>query len=285
MTVTLADDGETATIEVRDNGPGLPEPRRLRARRDDQARRPGRPRPRPRAGEASGDRAGRDGGGAQRRRRGVHACACRTRARRHARRATRRAPARARRDDRPHAHRRRRRPRRRHPQGLRRARRGLRASPASPTAAPRRSGASSTTQPDLVLLDIYLPDLGGLEVCRRLRAAEQPRRRDRGHRGARRRHGQGRGRARGRAVPGQAVHVRDLPRQARALRRLPARAAQRGGEADQNEIDAMLGELRAPGATPLPKGLAKETLELVAKTLKHNETRARRRRGRRAGRA
>ena len=25
--------------------------------------------------------------------------------------------------------------------------------------------------PDLVLLDIYLPDLGGLEVCRRLRAA------------------------------------------------------------------------------------------------------------------
>ena len=26
-------------------------------------------------------------------------------------------------------------------------------------------------QPDLVLLDIYLPDLGGLEVCRRLRAA------------------------------------------------------------------------------------------------------------------
>ncbi len=26
-------------------------------------------------------------------------------------------------------------------------------------------------QPDLILLDIYLPDLGGLEVCRRLRAA------------------------------------------------------------------------------------------------------------------
>src|SRR4051794_41899939 len=26
-------------------------------------------------------------------------------------------------------------------------------------------------RPDLLLLDIYLPDLGGLEVCRRLRAA------------------------------------------------------------------------------------------------------------------
>jgi CheY-like chemotaxis protein len=26
-------------------------------------------------------------------------------------------------------------------------------------------------EPDLILLDIYLPDLGGLEVCRRLRAA------------------------------------------------------------------------------------------------------------------
>jgi len=31
----------------------------------------------------------------------------------------------------------------------------------------------------------------------------------------------------------------------------------------------MLGELRTPGAAPLPKGLSKETLELVVRTLKH----------------
>jgi two-component system CitB family response regulator len=34
----------------------------------------------------------------------------------------------------------------------------------------------------------------------------------------------------------------------------------------------MLGELRTPGATPLPKGLSKETLELVARTLKAADT-------------
>ena len=37
----------------------------------------------------------------------------------------------------------------------------------------------------------------------------------------------------------------------------------------------MLGELRAPGATPLPKGLCKETLELVARTPQGRRTAAR----------
>ena len=56
-----------------------------------------------------------------------------------------------------------------------------------------------------------------------------------------------------------------------------------GGEAEQEEIDAMLGELRTPSsALPLPKGLSKETLELVASTLKRRRSAARRRRGRRA---
>jgi response regulator of citrate/malate metabolism len=44
--------------------------------------------------------------------------------------------------------------------------------------------------------------------------------------------------------------------------------AEKGGEAGQPEIDAMLGELRTPGSAPLPKGLSKETLDLVARTLK-----------------
>jgi response regulator of citrate/malate metabolism len=43
-------------------------------------------------------------------------------------------------------------------------------------------------------------------------------------------------------------------------------------EADQEGIDAMLGELRTPGSMPLPKGLSKETLDLVARTLKGNDT-------------
>jgi response regulator of citrate/malate metabolism len=47
---------------------------------------------------------------------------------------------------------------------------------------------------------------------------------------------------------------------------------ERTTEADQDDIDAMLGELRTPGATPLPKGLSKETLDLVARTLKRNDT-------------
>jgi response regulator of citrate/malate metabolism len=46
---------------------------------------------------------------------------------------------------------------------------------------------------------------------------------------------------------------------------------QRQGEAEQDEIDAMLGELRSSSALPLPKGLSKETLELVTRTLKDSE--------------
>ena len=52
--------------------PRPPGRRHLRAGRDDEARGPGRTRPRPRARQARGDRARRHGGGAQRRRRGVH---------------------------------------------------------------------------------------------------------------------------------------------------------------------------------------------------------------------
>ena len=118
-------------------------------------------------------------------------------------------------------------------------------------------------QPDLVLLDIYLPDLGGLEVCRRLRAA-------------------------GNLVDVIAVTAaRDVdtvkarsasasrstwssrsrsPRSARSSSATPrtARTCTRGGEAEQEEIDAMLGELRSASATPAAEGPQPETLELVA---------------------
>ena len=72
VTVALHDDGETATIVVADDGPGLPDLDVFAPGVTTKPRRPGRPRPRPVAGAPVGDRAGRDRRGRQRRRRGVH---------------------------------------------------------------------------------------------------------------------------------------------------------------------------------------------------------------------
>ena len=121
-------------------------------------------------------------------------------------------------------------------------------------------------QPDLVLLDIYLPDLGGLEVCRRLRAAGNlvdviavtAARDVETVRAA-----TGLGIAQYLVKPFAFATFREKLERYTAYR---ARAA-RGGEAGQDEIDAMLGELRSSTAIPLPKGLSRETLDLVARTL------------------
>jgi response regulator of citrate/malate metabolism len=122
-------------------------------------------------------------------------------------------------------------------------------------------------RPDLVLLDIYLPDLSGLEVCRRLRAANNlvdviavTAARDVDTvKGA-----VGLGVAQYLVKPFTFATFRDKLERYAAYRAL----TQRTGEAEQQEIDAMLSELRTPGAAPLPKGLSKETLELVVRTLK-----------------
>jgi response regulator of citrate/malate metabolism len=122
-------------------------------------------------------------------------------------------------------------------------------------------------RPDLVLLDIYLPDLTGLEVCRRLRAA--------GNRDdviavtAARDVDTVRG-ALGLGVAQYLVKPFGFPAFRDKLERYAAfhARAQRGGEAEQQEIDALLGELRSSTALPLPKGLSRETLELVARTLR-----------------
>jgi response regulator of citrate/malate metabolism len=121
--------------------------------------------------------------------------------------------------------------------------------------------------PDLVLLDIYLPDLSGLEVCRRLRAANNlvdviavTAARDVDTiKGA-----VGLGVAQYLVKPFTFATFRDKLERYAAYRAL----TEKGGEAEQREIDAMLGELRTPGAAPLPKGLSKETLELVVRTLR-----------------
>jgi response regulator of citrate/malate metabolism len=125
-------------------------------------------------------------------------------------------------------------------------------------------------QPDLLLLDIYLPDLDGLEVCRRLRAAGNlvdviavtAARDVETVRGA-----VGLGVAQYLVKPFAFATLREKLERYAAFR---ARAA-KGGEAQQGEIDAMLGELRSSSAIPLPKGLSRETLDLVARTLQEAE--------------
>ena len=140
-----------------------------------------------------------------------------------------------------------------------------------------RSGAEALVaadelNPDLVLLDIYLPDMSGLEVLRALR---------------------GKGNqvdvlvvtaARDvdtvqQALRGGVVHYLIKPFTAEAMReRLldfershrSVKAVERiGGEVGQDEVDAIFHGSRKPTSREavLPKGLAAETLELVVSAL------------------
>jgi response regulator of citrate/malate metabolism len=121
-------------------------------------------------------------------------------------------------------------------------------------------------RPDLILLDIYLPDLGGLEVCRRLRAAGNltdviavtAARDVETVRGA-----IGLGVAQYLVKPFTFATFREKLERYAAFRTRVEQTPEPG----QAEIDAMLGELRSSSAM-LPKGLSKETLELVSRTLK-----------------
>jgi response regulator of citrate/malate metabolism len=122
-------------------------------------------------------------------------------------------------------------------------------------------------QPDLILLDIYLPDLGGLEVCRRLRAAGNltdviavtAAREVETVRGA-----IGLGVAQYLVKPFTFATFREKLERYAAFRTRVERSRQPG----QAEIDAMFSELRSSSAVALPKGLSRETLELVSRTLK-----------------
>lgn len=121
-------------------------------------------------------------------------------------------------------------------------------------------------QPDLVLLDVYLPDISGLDLLQRLREAapdldvlvisaareaETIRR----------------------ALRGGIVHYLmkpfgydDLRGRLEHYRQTYARLEGTGGEAEQDEVDRVFGMAAKPKR--LPKGLSGETLELVAERLR-----------------
>ncbi|UFQ14765.1 MULTISPECIES: response regulator [Streptomyces] len=133
-------------------------------------------------------------------------------------------------------------------------------------------GAAERLRPDLVLLDVYLPDMDGIAVLRELRAAEErdPARRPvdalfitaaRDAQIVRA------------ALRAGALHYLIKPFHQEALQeQLRHVAAVRArldglGEARQEDVDQIFGT-RPPGSRELPKGLAAHTAELVERTLR-----------------
>jgi len=125
-------------------------------------------------------------------------------------------------------------------------------------------------RPDLVLLDIYLPDISGLEVLGRLREGDHPpvdvisitaAREVESLRAAMR---------------GGVVHYLIKPFLfATFEEKLLSYAAAheritRLGKAEQGDVDRIFGALRTARNEPLPKGLSDSTLELISQALKRS---------------
>jgi len=125
--------------------------------------------------------------------------------------------------------------------------------------------------PDLILLDIYLPDMSGLDVIRHLRQPDQPAvdiiaitaaKEVQALRGA---------------MQGGVVNYLVKPfRFATFEQRLRNYALARDrlsrtGEADQGVIDRIFSLLHTPQGEDLPKGLSPTTLELVLSAMRKSE--------------
>ncbi|MFF0449175.1 response regulator [Streptomyces sp. NPDC004609] len=134
--------------------------------------------------------------------------------------------------------------------------------------------AAERLRPDLVLLDIYLPDMDGLSVLRELRAAEErdatrttvdalfiTAARDAGLVRA--------------ALRAGALHYLIKPFNQAALQEQLRHVAalrsrfERLREARQEDVDQIFGT-RPPGSRELPKGLAAHTAELVERILREH---------------
>lgn len=142
-----------------------------------------------------------------------------------------------------------------------------------------RTGADALTAvrehaPDLVLLDIYLPDMTGIEVLRSLRAGEHPvdvlvvtAARDVETVQAAYRGGAVQYLIKPFTAEAMAERLTEFQRRHRSL----ARTGGTAGEIGQREVDALFGSGAAPPPArdaDLPKGLTVHTLRLVAGALR-----------------
>lgn len=139
-----------------------------------------------------------------------------------------------------------------------------------------RNGADAlelvrTTRPDLVLLDVYLPDMTGIDVLRQLRAEPESEHVDVIAITAARELDTVRS-----AMAGGVLHYLVKPFSAATLHdrledylrhRSELRRSGEGDELDQAAVDRLLAQPRSSAAVVLPKGLSTRTLELVARAL------------------